>query len=92
VKKLILIPLILLAGCTTIRAVPVTAKFPDAPETLMQQCAKLKEATEGMTLTEYTKTVVDNYMLYHECERKVQGWHEWYAAQKKIFEEATTKK
>lgn len=90
-KKLLALPLVLaLSGCA-ITAVPVTAKFPDAPDTLLQKCTALKEATEGMTLTEYTKTVVDNYMLYHECERKVVGWHEWYAEQKKIFETATKK-
>jgi len=88
VKKLIILPLVLLSGCA-IHAVPVTAKFPDAPQILLEKCAALKEATANMTLSEYTKTVVDNYMLYHECERKVVGWHEWYAEQKKIFEDAT---
>ena len=88
-KRLILVSLFALTGC--VHAEPVTAKFPDAPDTLMQDCAKLKEATEGMSLSQYTKTVVDNYMLYHECERKVKCWHEWYAEQKKIFEDATKK-
>lgn len=90
-KKLLALPLVLvLSGCA-ITAVPVTAKFPDAPDTLMEKCAVLKEATEGMTLSQYTKTVVDNYMLYHECERKVEGWHEWYTKQRDIFETATKK-
>ena len=91
-KKLILLPLVLLSlsGCA-ITAVPVTAKFPEAPDSLMEKCAVLKEATEGMTLSQFTKIVIENYMLYHECERKVEGWHEWYAKQKKIFEDATKK-
>lgn len=77
-----------LSGCA-IHAVPVTAKFPDAPEVLRQECEKLKEATEGMSLTEFTKTVVENYMKYHECSIKVKGWNDWYVQQKQIFEDAT---
>ena len=89
-KKLLVLPLFLLAGCG-ITAVPVTVKFPEAPLTLQEKCAKLKEATDGMTLTEFTKVVVENYILYHECERKVEGWNEWYNKQKKIFEDAAKK-
>ena len=89
-KKLVILPLFLLAGCS-ITAVPVAPKFPEAPATLQEKCAQLKEATEGMTLTEFTKVVVENYILYHECERKVEGWNEWYQKQKKIFEDATKK-
>lgn len=85
-----ILPLFLLAGCS-ITAVPVTAKFPEAPDTLQEKCADLKEATEGMSLTEFTKTVVENYVLYHECKIKVDGWNEWYNKQKKIFEDATKK-
>lgn len=81
--------LFLLTGC--VHAVPVAPKFPEAPATLQEKCAQLKEATEGMTLSEFTKVVVGNYILYHECERKVEGWNEWYTKQKKIFEDATKK-
>lgn len=87
-KKLLILPLFLLSGCA-VHVEPVTAKFPEAPATLQEKCAKLQEATEGMSLSEFTKVVVQNYILYHECERKVEGWHEWYAKQKAIFEEAT---
>lgn len=79
--------LVLLSGCIT--AVPVTSEFPEAPDVLRQECEKLKEATEGMSLSEFTKTVVENYIKYHECSSKVKGWNEWYTEQKKIFEEAT---
>lgn len=90
-KRLVLLPvLLILSGCAT-HAVPLTPKFPDAPDTLKVECDKLKEATENMTLSEYTRTVVDNYMKYHECAVKVKGWNEWYVEQKKIFETATTK-
>jgi hypothetical protein len=91
VKKLLALPLIFaLSGCA-ITAVPVTAKFPDAPITLTQKCEALKESTEGVSISLFTKTVVENYMLYHECERKVVGWNEWYIKQKEIFETATKK-
>ena len=88
-KKLILLPLLLLAACKHVE--PVTVKFPQAPDTLLEQCAKLQEASEGMKLSEFTKVVVQNYILYHECSRKVEGWHEWYSKQKDIFENATKK-
>lgn len=80
--------LLSLAGCG-VHVEPITPKFPEAPATLQEKCAKLQEATEGLPLSEFTKIVVQNYILYHECERKVEGWHEWYAKQKAIFENAT---
>jgi hypothetical protein len=90
-KKLVALPMILaLSGCA-IHTAPVTATFPEAPATLQERCAVLQEATEDMTLSQYTKTVVDNYMLYHECSRKVEGWNEWYIRQREIFEAATKK-
>ena len=89
-KKLVLLPFLLLAGCS-ITAVPVAPKFPEAPATLQEKCAELKEATEGMSLTEFTKVVVENYVLYHECKVKVEGWNDWYTKQKAIFEAATKK-
>lgn len=89
-KKLLLLPLVLLSGCA-ITAVPVAPKFPEAPATLQEKCEALKEVAEDATLTQFTKTVVENYVLYHECSRKVEGWNEWYTKQKKIFEDATKK-
>lgn len=79
----------LLSLTACVHAEPVTPKFPEAPATLLQRCAQLKEATAGMTLSEFTRVVVENYILYHECERKVEGWQEWYARQRAIFENAT---
>jgi hypothetical protein len=90
VKKLMILPLFLLSGCA-ITAVPVAPKFPEAPATLQEKCADLKEVAEGASLTEFTKIVVENYVLYHECKVKVEGWNEWYTKQKAIFEDATKK-
>lgn len=89
-KKLLVLPLLLLSGCG-ITAVPLAPKFPEAPATLQEKCADLKQATEGMSLTEFTKVVIENYGLYHECKIKVEGWNEWYIKQKAIFENATKK-
>jgi hypothetical protein len=85
-----LLPLVLLSGCA-ITAVPVAPSFPDAPATLQEKCAALKEVAEDASLTDFNKIVVENYILYHECSRKVDGWQEWYTKQKAIFEEATKK-
>ena len=85
-----LLPLILLSGCA-ITAVPVAPTFPEAPATLQEKCAALKEVAEDASLTDFTKIVGENYILYHECSRKVDGWHEWYTKQKAVFEAATKK-
>ena len=89
-KNLMFLPLVLLSGCA-ILTVPVAPKFPEAPATLQEKCTALKEVAEGASLTDFTKIVVENYILYHECSRKVDGWNEWYAKQKKIFEDASKK-
>ena len=61
-KKLFVLPLLLLTSCS-ITAVPVTVKFPEAPATLQEKCADLKQATEGMSLTEFTKVVKDTQVV-----------------------------
>lgn len=88
-NKFLLLPLTVMLASCSITAEPLHPKFPEAPATLQEKCATLKEASEGMTLSEFTKVVVQNYVLYHECERKLEGWNEWYTNQKKIFESAT---
>jgi hypothetical protein len=90
-KKIIaVVSFFVLAGCGH-TVVPIPPKFPDAPATLKEKCPPLIKATSGMALSDYTKVVVQNYILYHECERKNEGWNEWYTEQKKIFEEAIKK-
>ena len=75
---------LLLAGCTT---VPVTQKFPEAPEVLQQFCKPLEQASISATVSEFAKVVVHNYTEYYQCANIVDGWQEWYKNQKKIFEE-----
>ena len=75
----------LITGCST--TVPVTVKFPNAPELILEKCPKLK-TIEGDTVSiiDFTKTVTSNYTAYYECAEKNSAWIEWYQAQKKIFE------
>ena len=87
-KIFLLIICIILAflatGCST--PVPVTAKFPEAPETLMKTCPQLEKTTEDAALSSVTKTITNNYTTYYECAVKNDGWIEWYKIQKNIFE------
>ena len=79
---------LLLAGCSTV--VPVAPKFPNATPELMKKCEDLKKIEgDKVSITDMLKVVVTNYTMYYECSTKVEGWQEWYARQKAIFEEAT---
>ena len=79
---------LLLAGCST--TVPVTMKFPNATPELMKKCEDLKKIEgDKVSITDMLKVVVHNYSLYYECSTKVDGWQEWYNAQKKIHDEAS---
>lgn len=85
--KYALILTLFLAGCTTV--VPVKQKWPDAPPELLETCEALKKADVSKTaITDLLRTVVENYSLYYQCSAKVEGWHDWYTGQKKIFESA----
>lgn len=80
--------LLLVAGCST-TTVPVQSKFPNATPELMKKCDDLKKIEgDKVAITEMLKVVVHNYSLYYECSTKVDGWHEWYNEQKKIYESA----
>ena len=74
-----------LVGCST--PVPVTQKFPVAPDTLLEPCPELKKLEKDSKLSDVARIVVDNYTLYHECSLKSRAWVEWYKAHKKIFED-----
>jgi inhibitor of KinA sporulation pathway (predicted exonuclease) len=87
-KLVVLLLAGLLAGCTTV-AVPVRQKFPDAVPELKQSCEALMTIKgDTVTITDLLKTVVENYTRYHQCAARVEGWQEWYDAQRKIFEGA----
>ena len=74
----------LATGCST--TVPITAKFPEVPERLLEKCPQLKKLEEEAKLSDITKTVTVNYTTYYECAVKNDAWIEWYNIQKHIFE------
>lgn len=83
----VLLGCFVLSACS--HAVPVTSTFPDVPDPLKVECEKLKLLSEGAKLSDVMITITENYMKYHECSVKVEGWNDWYNKQKKIFEDAT---
>ena len=82
-KILILLPVLLLAGCLS--TAPVKRNFPEVPKDLMESCPDLKTTQPTEKLSEVLKVVVDNYGQYHECRIKVEAWVEWYNKQQEIF-------
>lgn len=81
-KRLIIIGLLVLSGCTS---VPITIKFPEVPQDMLVACPDLKLALETTKLSEVLPVVVDNYGQYYTCKDTVDSWIEWYENQKKIF-------
>ena len=87
-KRLAALPLLLLlSACVTAR--PVTAHFPEAPDTLKEPCEELRTLARDAKLSDLMITITENYVRYHECKRKNQGWLEWYNEQKAIYDAAT---
>jgi hypothetical protein len=76
--------LILVTGCSTV--VPVTVKFPDAPDRIKVKCPQLKTLNEEAKLSDIAKTITENYTTYYECAVRNDAWIEWYETQKTIFE------
>lgn len=74
-----------LTGCQT--AVPVKAKFPQAPAELLQGCDVLQQLQPNPKLSEVAIVITNNYSLYHKCSSKVEAWHDWYQLQKFIYED-----
>jgi hypothetical protein len=81
---LVIMVILAITGCST--TVPVSAKFPDAPRLGQGTCPQLQTVAEGVKLSELTNTVTINYSTYYECAVKADQWNEWYAIQKRIFE------
>ena len=74
----------LLTACGT--SVPIIAKFPDMPETLLKPCPNLQQLGEEAKLSDVAKTVTVNYTTYYDCAVKHDGMVEWYKVQRHIFE------
>jgi hypothetical protein len=83
-KKLILLASIVLVGCTTI---PVTAKFPKAPDALTEAPKTLQTLDVAKPeLSDLISNANDNYAEYYRLRDKYNGWIDWYNTQKQIFE------
>jgi starvation-inducible outer membrane lipoprotein len=84
--KLLAITLALtLSACSTV--VPVTAKFPQSPGTLLQEpCPNLQKLSDEAKLSDVAKTVTVNYSEYYTCAVKLDAWQRWYREQKIIYE------
>jgi len=83
-KKLILIASVVLVGCTT---VPVTVKFPKAPDALTEAPRTLRTLdTTQPELSDLISNANDNYAEYYRLRDKYNGWIDWYNTQKQIFE------
>ena len=83
-KTLLIISMLILAGCST--TTPVKRNFPEVPSELLEVCPELKQTEPTSKLSEVLKVVTENYSQYHECRVKVDTWNEWYKSQKQIFE------
>ena len=74
-----------ISACST--TVPVVAKFPAAPGTLVQEpCPDLKKLEEQAKLSDVAKIVTINYSEYYMCAIKLEAWQRWYREQKVIYE------
>lgn len=84
-KYLMILLAFTLTACST--TVPVTAKFPQAPGTLVQEpCPNLQKLSEDTKLSDVAKTVSVNYSEYYTCAVKLETWQKWYREQKTIYE------
>lgn len=85
-NRIIIISALILTSCSTV--VPVTMKFPQAPESLTKPSEPLKPLTkENPELSDLITNASDNYGKYYELDIKYKAWQDWYNTQKKIFEE-----
>jgi hypothetical protein len=82
----ILILCAFLVGCST--AVPVKQKFPEVPAILMEPAPNLKKLESGKTqLSDILENTTENSGSYYQLREKYYAWQEWYAKQRKIFNE-----
>lgn len=86
-KLAAVLAVLMLSGCSVL--VPVKQKWPEAPASLQEKCAPLKELSKDQTaLKDLLMVMIDNYAAYYVCAGRTQGWQDWYTQQRKIFTEA----
>lgn len=85
-KKLIIMAVLLVSGCSFTRPVPVARTFPEAPAELKQSCNDLIMTPVDAKMSDVLGIVARNYGQYHECRIRTDAWIEWYESQRRIFE------
>ena len=83
---LTILSFLVLTGCAT--SVPVTAKFPDAPDALLIPADKLTplDTSKKIQLSDIIENANENAGKYYGLREKYNAWIEWYNSQKKIFD------
>ena len=90
-KIIVVLVAALLVGCTT--PTPVGHSLPEPPVIIIERCPALKTLKDDETrLSEFVKTVTENYILYHECAAKHDLLVKWYAEQKALHDKLFNKK
>ena len=79
---------VFITGCSTV--VPVTMKFPHAPEPLLEKTQPLQTVPEDTKeLSVIIDNANDNYSRYHILEKKYNAWQTWYNQQRIIHQQVT---
>lgn len=77
---------LMLQGCST--TVPLTMKFPQAPDSLMEKAPVLAPLTENeIQLSDILSNATENYGKFYELKARYNAWQEWYIKQKIIYED-----
>lgn len=84
-KALILVSILLLAGCSTTQVAVQKPVFPEPPATLMTQPEKLKELQEGAQLSDVAETMIYNYGLYHQLSEQMKSLQSWILQQRELY-------
>jgi len=72
-------------ACST--TVPLSQKFPEAPQVLMEPAPVLKPLSKDKkTLADLLENANENYGLYYELQDRYNAWQLWYKQQKEIFD------
>ena len=76
---------LMMLGCST--TVPLSQKFPEAPQVLMEPAPVLKPLSENKkTLADLLQNANENYGLYYELQDRYNAWQLWYKQQKQLFD------
>lgn len=79
-KLILILLLVLLPGCSTIRTNP---EFPKQSELLLKECPPLDLIPQDTTkLSDAERVIAANYMKYHQCSNVTKGWIDWYNKQR----------